>query len=1426
MAYNTEVLADSPVDYYQMETATGTDSGSGARTLTKTGITTGVAGKVGNAWSFNGTSDSASTGTWMGTLSAFTFEAWIKAPSAQGMTGDYHTIIRRDGTDVVLLRVRGSNITGNVNPGQLEAYIAGTTLVSGSAYRVDDGNWHHVAVTVNGTAATLYVDGVSRATATTSKSSYVLGTAAGYIGSANGTSEYFKGTIDEPAIYTTALSGTRITAHYNAGLGTNVTLDVSTLTASTNVYAVTTEVNTLTTSLTSNADRIDSGAQSATAMDINGHTGYINFDMSALAGATIVSATLGLQQTSSSTGTSTVSRVIGAWSEADVSGTSLNTSITATFANGLGAKSMDVKNLLQAIVDSGNFNGFGLTTSASGSTTIATKENTTAAYRPTLSVTYVPGPVVFDAATVTANAAVNAVTVEYAYTNDVSTLTASAQSNDVTVEGSADTSVSTVTASLSAYDVTVEVTTDPSVAIDAATLTASLATDEVVVAQSAPVDVSTVTVSADVSAVTVEQQSNAYIDLDTPSTFVTKIGLTDVNGTPIIPTEDEDPFYNSTRFLNPYIWYRMNATSGNKETPRIFGDAENDTTHDGTYYGVTIGLNNGPNGRKNVHFDGADYFVAGEALVAGSEGDEFYSANSTLQFSIRTTKKDQFVMRMDDSAAQYAAGYGTGVKDLYLKGGKLHMRIWQNSTPATYAYELLGYTDIADGNWHTVTLVSSLGGDELADGSALEGFSMWIDGELDRNRRNYRWPVAFPDYIGGRVAYPGLNDPKYNALPTSDWFVGDVSEVMLFHYALNQDQMHRQNDTVFGYDPVYADTAKVTVTQNEVIAKGNTKRVLVINIGARDGFMTGKTKEGHLSTVAFGGLPGGDLTHGITKGNHQFFAVSAYSGPYNAENRSNQWWEQKYDVSRMLDLTKDLNMADYDIVNVVGYPTTGNDWDDLDRKFSEWSAFGGPSARAQLENLMSQVREFAVNGGGLYVTDPSTAQAIGLIDHYEMVDLLEEPRENTFDNGTSRGTFDRRSAEVSPWKGGSGKNNIWNPRQPAFQLEPTVDYYRLAHFFRDLHANNWQTVRALVPGLTDIPGRIITDAVEFWPYLDDGYMYAEKAEKRDTGLNVGDTLPVMGTRGPGRGAQYAEQGISPSLTERVFGQIAAPVSNVKAGTVVTTFADTYWKRQASVDVPAVNPYKDYALSVVVQPGDTLNGEVVKGRIYMNFSEGFADVVEMMHAPVDQIPSDADLVGTPYIETEESRQWSYSMWRGGWAQSATGGATGSTTTIDPNGNVVITPSQNPNGDAQGISYTGRWPIAYEDAPTMYWRGLEWVGGDIADEANATVGLATLATSAAVNGVTVEAARSAEVAVDTVEVLTEAWDDQDTQGANVTVNVFTVTATAKAEPFTELVDLSTLAIAVQSYDDADGIVATSDMVVLRLPRPHAILTLEEK
>ena len=95
--------------------------------------------------------------------------------------------------------------------------VQGHLLVGSSI--LTDGNWHHIAVTRTGSsgAIKLYVDGNQQGTGTR-KGSFTSATSKINIGWFNGYGYYNNGSIDEAAIYNTALSSTEIQQHYSNGL--------------------------------------------------------------------------------------------------------------------------------------------------------------------------------------------------------------------------------------------------------------------------------------------------------------------------------------------------------------------------------------------------------------------------------------------------------------------------------------------------------------------------------------------------------------------------------------------------------------------------------------------------------------------------------------------------------------------------------------------------------------------------------------------------------------------------------------------------------------------------------------------------------------------------------------------------------------------------------------------------------------------------------------------------------------------------------------------------------------------------------------------------------------------------------------------------------------------------------------------------------
>ena len=181
-----------------------------------------AAGKVGQAFSFDGTQSpyvALPAGAFPSEPSAgaFTFETWFQT-SAGG----------------VILGQQNAAPYGTAPSGSTPAIYVGTDgalyaqvfssngippLIS--AILVNDGKWHHVAVTYDGSNETLYLDGASVGTLTSftqtisgTPLSYQLGT--GYTipnawPAVSITGWYtFKGLIDEPTVYSRALSAAEV----------------------------------------------------------------------------------------------------------------------------------------------------------------------------------------------------------------------------------------------------------------------------------------------------------------------------------------------------------------------------------------------------------------------------------------------------------------------------------------------------------------------------------------------------------------------------------------------------------------------------------------------------------------------------------------------------------------------------------------------------------------------------------------------------------------------------------------------------------------------------------------------------------------------------------------------------------------------------------------------------------------------------------------------------------------------------------------------------------------------------------------------------------------------------------------------------------------------------------------------------------------
>lgn len=433
MTYSSEVLADSPRIYYNLDETSGT-SAANAGSLGGTGtigavITKGETGPSGlgggTAFYFpasNGTTNSSSVSrASTGQTSAWTFETWFKRDTAYNVTSEVmrHT---SSGTSIFIY-VTSAGAVQVFSGGSLSANVASTGI--------EDGSWHHLAVTYSGSTATVYVDGVSKGTGSGTLGSINGTTATLYLGAPDANTQY-RFWLDEPAHYNAALSGTRIAAHYAAGTTpastaitvqapaqvlnlsapapvlagsishktvtvTGVmTLSLSAVNATVSVTYISISVATVDRGMTSGQNTYDDDEVFLNTTTSN--KAYFQFpDVSVPSMKRVKTAKLrfNTHQVTSQTISTTVSRVTSAWTESTYS-TPTSTSTNSVSKSGVfaGTQEYDVTNIVKTMLTSGVNYGFEIVASGNiSSNYITTHESATPSARPQLIVEFEDLPV-------------------------------------------------------------------------------------------------------------------------------------------------------------------------------------------------------------------------------------------------------------------------------------------------------------------------------------------------------------------------------------------------------------------------------------------------------------------------------------------------------------------------------------------------------------------------------------------------------------------------------------------------------------------------------------------------------------------------------------------------------------------------------------------------------------------------------------------------------------------------------------------------------------------------------------------------------------------------------------------------------------------------------------------------------------------------
>lgn len=224
-AYKNRILADSPSLYYRLNELSGRtviDSSASAVNgqYSNSGVSYNAPGALtrdtaNKAVTLNGTTGVITSGSSTAGRQTLSTQIWFKTTTNRGgkLIGFAAGNMNSTGVDRVIYMSSDGKVFFGID--------AATKKTISTPNSYNDGKWHRVTATLSGANASLYIDGKLVSTGTTAN---LPTTASGYWKMGGGTfsgwasqptSSFFAGSLDEPAIYPTALTASQIAADYS-----------------------------------------------------------------------------------------------------------------------------------------------------------------------------------------------------------------------------------------------------------------------------------------------------------------------------------------------------------------------------------------------------------------------------------------------------------------------------------------------------------------------------------------------------------------------------------------------------------------------------------------------------------------------------------------------------------------------------------------------------------------------------------------------------------------------------------------------------------------------------------------------------------------------------------------------------------------------------------------------------------------------------------------------------------------------------------------------------------------------------------------------------------------------------------------------------------------------------------------------------------
>ena len=207
----------TPVTYPRAADSKGTNPGDYVNRVT-TGVAGAIAGDANTAAQLDGANDyvqvAAATGIPVG-AAVRSVELWFKTTSAARQVLFSYGALVNSQEFGLWLNAGGTAMTA-------WGFGVGNDKTFTLASAVNNGAWHHVVKTYDGTSITLYVDGVAlpaqAATRATGLESYGVGIGAILNPRDASSGGYFNGSLDEVSLYTTTLNQATVTGHHELGV--------------------------------------------------------------------------------------------------------------------------------------------------------------------------------------------------------------------------------------------------------------------------------------------------------------------------------------------------------------------------------------------------------------------------------------------------------------------------------------------------------------------------------------------------------------------------------------------------------------------------------------------------------------------------------------------------------------------------------------------------------------------------------------------------------------------------------------------------------------------------------------------------------------------------------------------------------------------------------------------------------------------------------------------------------------------------------------------------------------------------------------------------------------------------------------------------------------------------------------------------------